>query len=732
MRSTLWALAPLLGLFAFVCLMHLLAPSDPDGWKPSNDVLMIGAIKGLTLSLLAVGIALVYRTNRIINFAQADLGSVPGALAVSLMVGKNWGYWFAFPLGLVAAIVLGVIVEFTFVRRFFKSPRLILTVATIGIAQILVGFSVFIPGWLDFGNRGSTGLDEPFGLSFSIDITTFDGHEVMALITVPVVLTLLGLFLRFTTIGVALRGAAESSDRAALLGIPVRLLQTLVWSIAASLAYIAFFLNTGIKGFQRGQPAIDLLLVALGAVVIGRFDRIPTIVATAIGFGLVDQAIFFDWGVDAYRSGAVAALIIAGVFFVREQRGSRVSAGAISTWQTVQEVRGIPRELSGERPIRIARMAFTVVLGIIVVALPLVYDGQSEIRLMGVIGIFAIIGVSMVMLSGWAGHVSLGQMAIVALGGVAGTSMTTLNDQDLVVGILVGGIVGAVALVAIGIPALRAKGISLGITTLALSFATSDYLLNSQYSPPFLKDRLPSFTGYYFDHRPDLLWSINVDSERAYYYLIAACLVLAILGARGIRRSRTGRAIVAIRENERAGQAFGVPARTTFVTALATSGFVAGAAGALFVHQQLALDTSNFEPFDGLTLFAIVVVGGLGSINGAIAGSIYVWGAEYFMPDEMWFLSQGFGLLLVLMFFPGGLGAMFAQVRDNGLRWYAKRHGIRVPSLVADTLVTDEFVATDTMIEAVADATELTEEQVNVQRLVGQKLAAEEGGPSRS
>ena len=716
LRASLFAVAPLAALFVFVCVMHILAPSDPAGWKPANDVLLIGAIKGLTLSLLAVGIALVYRTNRIINFAQADLGAVPGAFGVALIVGKGWGYWIAFPVGLAAAFLLGILVEFLFVRRFFKSPRLILTVATVGIAQILVGFSIFIPGWLGFGDRGVTSLEEPFGWSFKVDITTFDSHDVMALITVPIVLVILGAFLRYTTIGVALRGAAESADRAALLGIPVKLLQTLVWSIAAALAYVAYWLNTGLVGFQRGQLAIDLLLIALGAVVIGRLDRIPTIVAAAIGFGLVDQTIKFDWNVDAYRSASTALLIIFGVFFIREQRGSRVGAGAISTWQTVQEIRGIPRELRYERPIQLARLAIGCWVVAAVIGLPLVFDGDRETRLMAFIGLFAIIGVSMVILSGWAGQVSLGHMAIVALGAVAGASMTTLNDQDLIVGLLVGGIVGAVAMVAIGIPALRAKGISLGITTLALSFLTEKYLLNSQYGPIFIKDRLPSFSGYYFDHRPDLLWSLNVDSERAYYYLIAACLGLSIVAARGLRRSRTGRAIVSVRENERAGQGFGVPTRTTFVTALAASGFIAGVAGALFVHQQQSLDVSNFQAADGLTLFTIVVVGGLGSVGGAIAGSVYVWGAEYFLPDEAWFLSQGVGLLLVLMFFPGGLGAMFANVRDAGLRWYAERKGIRVPSLVADTLVTDDFVATDAMVEAVAEATELTEEQVEVPR----------------
>ena len=101
----------------------------------------------------AVGLALTYKANRIINFAQADLGIVPALLALLLILAKGWNIWLALPLGLLAAAVLGALVEMIFVRRFFKAPRLILTVATIGVAQILVAVSLFMPGW--FGDLSS-------------------------------------------------------------------------------------------------------------------------------------------------------------------------------------------------------------------------------------------------------------------------------------------------------------------------------------------------------------------------------------------------------------------------------------------------------------------------------------------------------------------------------------------------------------------------------------------------
>ena len=102
--------------------------------------------------------------------------------------------------------------------------------------------------------------------------------------------------------------------------------------------------------------------------------------------------------------------------------------------------------------------------------------------------------------------------------------------------------------------------------------------------------------------------------------------------------------------------------------------------------QQHALDADNFDPIAGLRVFAMVVVGGLGSIGGAVIGAIFVKGIEYFLVQPEWaFLSTGVGLLLVLMILPGGLGAAFGDARDGALRWYARRKHIRVPSLLADT-----------------------------------------------
>src|SRR5688572_6000330 len=141
-------------------------------------------IGGLT-ALIAFGLALIYRSNRIINFAQGDLGGVPASLAVLLIAGPGIPYFLAVPLGLVTAIAIGALVEFVIIRRFFKAPRLILTVATIAVSQILALIALVLPRLFDLTTPPNT-FESPFGLRFNIGTVVFQGNEVLAMLVVPV------------------------------------------------------------------------------------------------------------------------------------------------------------------------------------------------------------------------------------------------------------------------------------------------------------------------------------------------------------------------------------------------------------------------------------------------------------------------------------------------------------------------------------------------------------------
>lgn len=673
-------------------------------------VVLDGALGGGRIALIALGIALIYRANRVVNFAQGDLGSLPATLTVLLIISSGLNYFLALAVGIVAAIVLGVLVEMLIIRRFFRAPRLILTVATIGLAQVLTGAALFLPQAFGGDAFAQTRLDPPFDVTFEVGNTVFSGSDVMAMILIPVAFVALALWLRLSDAGAAVRGSAERADRAATLGIPVRRLHTVVWAVATLLAFLAMWLRASAVGLPIGTVlGPTFLLQALAAVVIGRMDRFAVIAAAALGLGIVDKAMTFQPGNSpAFNDAVLFVVVLVALLVTRGGSRSRVDPEQTSTWQAAREVRPIPRELSRLPEVRLVRYGLLAAVTAFLVTLPLWLD-EGEVNLATVIVLFGIVGISLVVLTGWAGQVSLGQVGFVAVGAAVGGSVTDHLGWDLAIAMLLGGAAGAFAAVIIGYPALRRRGLTLAVSTLAFALFVSSYLLNTEY----FGDYLPSFRI----ERTELFGRIDLSSETSFFYLSLAALLVAILIVHGVRRSRTGRVLVGIRENERAARAYGVNVTRTSLAGFALSGFLAAFAGVLFVHQQTGLQVgygSAYLPEQSLKVFSMVVIGGLGSIPGALMGSTYVRGVDYFLPPEWQFLATGGGLLLVLMIFPGGFGSILYDIRDWLLRQVARRRHLVVPSLLADVRVDEEPPIPEAVAE---DAVESALERAPVSEL---------------
>ncbi|MCW2967101.1 MAG: ABC-type branched-chain amino acid transport system, ATPase component, partial [Solirubrobacteraceae bacterium] len=271
------------------------------------------------------------------------------------------------------------------------------------------------------------------------------------------------------------------------------------------------------------------------------------------------------------------------------------------------------------------------------------------------------------------------------IGGAVGAALS-LRHWDPLLCVLFAGLVGAGAAVIVGLPALRIRGLYLAVTTLAFSVFTSAWLLT-----PDTLHWLPN-NSQFLDRNP-AFGRIDISTERRFYYFCLVCLLLGMAMARGLRNSRTGRALIGIRDNERGAQSYGVNAVRVKLTAFAVSGFLAASAGVLYVLSQQALGTARFQPGESLRVFTMVVIGGMGSIPGAIIGSLYLNGTQWFvdiLPSSgasrtvFSFLGTGVGLIVVLLVLPGGLGDLLFRCRDRFLRAVAGRRGLAVPSLTAD------------------------------------------------
>jgi len=200
-----------------------------------------------------------------------------------------------------------------------------------------------------------------------------------------------------------------------------------------------------------------------------------------------------------------------------------------------------------------------------------------------------------------------------------------------------------------------------------------------------------------------VLW-FTVSADAKFYYLCLVFLVLVLALARSLRKHRSGRVFIGARENGRLMQSFGVNLARTRLAAFAISGFIAAVAGALYTYQQGVVEPGAFPAEKSIELFAMTVIGGLTSLPGAMLGAAFVKGLPL-LPglknvQQIELLTSGAGLILVLMFLPGGLAEGVYRIRDRFLRSVASKHGIHVPSLVADSLVQDSEAADDSLMAA--------------------------------
>ncbi|MEZ5322627.1 MAG: hypothetical protein R2698_11265 [Microthrixaceae bacterium] len=204
----------------------------PNG-APIGAVLQ-GMVLGSATALTAVGLVLIWRANRFINFAQLALGAAVGLGGVQTFIAWHWPWVLSLLAGTAAGVAVGALTEALVIRRFQRSTRLVLTVASLGLAQLLGGVELAV-GRYGFGLQGI--ILDAFPTPLSARSTTitairFDGNHLLIVAAVPLLAGMLALLFTRTAAGIGIRAAAENAERALLLGIPVRRLHTLVWAIA--------------------------------------------------------------------------------------------------------------------------------------------------------------------------------------------------------------------------------------------------------------------------------------------------------------------------------------------------------------------------------------------------------------------------------------------------------------------------------------------------------------------
>ncbi|HET9772697.1 MAG TPA: ATP-binding cassette domain-containing protein, partial [Acidimicrobiia bacterium] len=661
-RLTRPLLAVLVVLGGWAVLARVLSRGLPPG------VLLLGVVLGSLTALTAMGLVLVYRAARVINFAQVAIGSAAATLTYELATIWHWSYWASVAAGLAFAALLGAAVDLLVIRRFFTVPRLILTLATVGLAQVFAGIEIGLPGLFDDSGSLLTGsLDVPLRVTHEVEPILFQGGHFMVMLAVPVVMAGLVYLLKGTAAGRGIRGAAENMERARLSGVPVRGLSTAVWVLAAVLSTLAAILALPISGSVRGAAGEPtLLLPALTAAVLARMTSLPQAALAGIGLGVLQQSVFWTTG----RAGTIdlAYLVVILVALpLQRDRSTRAESGALSSWVRAGDVPPIPAVLRRlPEVVWSRRLLYAAALAVVLLFRATV--SVEKLSLLGTVtAVYALVALSLVVLTGWTGQISLGQFAIVGVGSVAGGNLLAEAHADLFLALLGAGAAGMVTAVALGLPALRVRGLFLPVTTLALAVSMSSYFLN----PTYVKSGIPAEVG-----RPVLLGRFDLADEGNLFLFCAAVLAAAVAVVVNLRRRRPGRALLAVRDNEWAAEARGVSLARTRLAAFAVSGALAGVAGGLHVIALNGVKLGTYAPSLSFEAFSMVVVGGLTSVWGAILGAIALRYAQYFVSGALQLIVTGAGVLFLLLVFPGGLGEAGLRVRRWGLDLVARRRGL--------------------------------------------------------
>ncbi len=613
-----------------------------------------GVVLGLLGSLMAVGLGLTYRLNKVINFAQGDLGTAPAVLVVGLIAFSGVNYFLGLATGLVASVLLTAFAEITVVRRFRRSPRLILTVATIGLSQLLVVVSLLIPRIWGQTPIASAVVSFPWHVAWHVGPVVFTADDFVAVIVSVGCLAAVSLWFTRSDVGIAVQAVGDRRDRASMLGIPVGRLQSVTWVVAGVLSFVSIFFQAAIFGLPLDPTyGLTALVTALAAVALGNFVELPVIAASAVALGILQQGVAWDDPTNPALGLAVLAGVVFAAIVVRQliaHRGDRETETTLSLAGSVRDLAPSARALP---EVRVATPVGGLVAFAAACTLPL-WMGPGELIRASALVVLAIVGCSVVVLTGWTGQVSLGQMSFAAVGAVIGAVALVDWHWDLSLALLLSGAVAAAVAVVIGVPTLRLDGMFAAVTTLAFALAASGYFLvpaefswipQGQIGVPYL-------------------FGLSLTSQASVFELCLGVLVLVLVALYGLRHSRIGRVLRALPSNQRAASGYGVRVMRAKLTAFAISGFVAGLAGCLFVVVNQQYEVTAFLASASLVVFTSTAVGGLGSAFGAILGAAIVEGSAVYLPPSWQLFPAALGVLIVLILFPRGLAGLCYDLRD--------------------------------------------------------------------
>ena len=648
--------------------------------------LLLGLANGAVFASLAMALVVTYRSSGVLNFATGTIALygaytytflrqgqllvlIPG-LPEKVDLGSDLSFWPATLLTLVITAVLGLLLYLIVFRPLRAAPAVAKAVASIGVMVVMTGLMSQRLGTAPVSVDAILPTNVwTFG---AVRISSDRVWFAVAVLGIAIVIT---LAFRFTRFGLHTRAAAETEKGALVSRIAPDRVAAANWMISAAVAAIAGILIAPIVPLVPISYTL-FIVPALAAAVLGRFQYVIPAVLGGLFIGMLQSEVTYFRSQHTWLPGSglpelIPLVLILLVLVVRAK--PLPSRGVI-----------LQRTL-GRAP-RPQRILAPTVLGTMAGAVALVLLQHNWRAALVTSFIFAIICLSLVVVTGYAGQVSLAQLTLAGVAGFLLATMTTEWSIPFPIAPILAALGAMVVGVIVGLPAIRVRGLFVAVVTLAMAYAVQAvWFHNSDYVPAEGRNISgPKFFGL------DLRSRVGTDYPRIQFcLLVLGVLVIVAVSVALLRRSRLGSAMLAVRANERSAAGAGINVVRVKILAFAIAAFIAGLGGAMLGYKQGNL---TFDPFDvliGIGVFATAYLAGITSVSGGIlAGMLAAGGIVYYATTQWLDLGDwygtitGVGLVLTVVLNPEGIVGPFHVMLEK-LRTGRGTEAVPAPTAVS-------------------------------------------------
>ena len=593
-------------------------------------LLIAGLPLGAMYGLAALGLVAVHRATRKVDLS---LGAVATASAFAYHRLSAGG---PLPAPAAALVALGLAagigaIGAALARRVGPGRPLAATVASLALGGLVLAACSAL-----FGTETQFVAPLLPGVRWRLAGTVLSGHQIVVLAVAAGVVGGGSVLLRRTAGGLAWTATAGDRTGAAVVGLPVRRIETSSSVVAAILAGTAGILLAPLLFLDPVQLTAFFLVKPFAAAVVAGLTSLPVALGAGLVMGILESLSIRVQEVPGLGE-TVPFVLVALALLRRERRVREVAAPAFDR---------APSRLPGQGRLWPA----AAVCGALLLVAP--HQSPYQATITQLAGVTALLAATHVVLTGWTGRLSLAQPALAGIGAITAARLGAGAGLPLPLSLAGGALMAAGAAAIVGVVAGRASGMGFAALTLAFSTACSAALFNwGPFAGAAEERALP----------PAALGPLTLDGPR-FTWVVVTVAAAAFIALRALARGRWGAAMVAVREHDRAAVALGIPSGRVRWTAFTVTGALAGLAGALGAHQLQTVAPEQFHPLTAVPLLSVAVVGGIESLWGAAFGAAFLTLAPEALrhatsPTGAAFLPPA-ALLLTVLLRPGGLTSL--------------------------------------------------------------------------